>query len=288
MTLGALWLASCGASGVGEEASQRDWPEPSPALWEATGPEGETAYLFGTIHSLPDRVDWRTPALTDSIETSDILLVEIANLGDSDAAEREFLARAYDLRLPPILERVPESDREELSLALDLADLDPDSLIHTENWAAALQLGNAKRCNSSQNGVDRALLDAVPDVRSLESFAEQFAIFDALPDAAQVDLLMSVANERGCSAGEERVAAWLTGDLAELGASIARGFRGNANLQIRLLDQRNAGYVADIVALHAAQPNAELMVAVGAGHMLGSTGVPALLAAEGYEVRRIQ
>nr|WP_255478905.1 TraB/GumN family protein [Erythrobacter sp. EC-HK427] len=257
-------------------------------MWEATGPDGERAFLFGTIHSLPDGADWRTPALVEAIAASEILLVEIANLDDSDSAEREFFARAYDLEPVPLLDRVPAADRAALAAALDLAEIDPDSMIHTENWAAALQLGNAKRCTSSQNGVDRALLDAVPDVRSLESFAEQFAIFDALPDAAQADLLMSVANERGCAAGEERVMAWLTGDLAALEASITQGFRGNADLQSRLLDRRNANYVADIVALHAERPDADLLVAVGTGHMLGDSGVPALLAAQGYTVRRIQ
>lgn len=287
MIPGALWLAGCSASDS-ERADPIAGTAPSPALWEATGPNGETAFLFGTIHSLPDNTDWRTPALERVIADSEVLLVEIANLGDSERAAAEFQARAYDLGLAPILDRVPAADRSTLATALDLADIDPDTLVHTESWAAALQLGNAKRCSRAGNGVDRALLNTVSDIRSLESFAEQFAIFDSLPDSAQVDLLMSVAAEKGCDSGAERVEAWLTGDLDALAASIAQGFRGNADLQTLLIDRRNRGYVADLLALHAAQPDDDVLLAVGVGHMIGAMGVPGLLAAEGYQLSRIQ
>lgn len=55
---GALLLAGCGATDDG--AVTPDRPEASPALWEMTAPDGERGWLFGTMHALPEDVEWRT------------------------------------------------------------------------------------------------------------------------------------------------------------------------------------------------------------------------------------
>ena len=244
--------------------------------------------MFGTIHALPDNADWRTPALDAVLAQTDMLMVEIAELGDRGKAVEAFETRAYDMNLAPILNRVPSDRRAELAVALDIAGIDPDALIHTETWAAALQLSNSLRCSNSENGVDRALLAEFPNAQSLESHARQFDAFDSLPGEAQVDLLLSVAAERDCSGGEERIEAWLTGDIETLESSILAGFRGNPALREGLVDARNRHYAAQIVRYQALKPEMDLLVAVGAGHMFGESGLPALLTARGYSVRRIQ
>jgi uncharacterized protein YbaP (TraB family) len=53
----------------------------------------------------------------------------------------------------------------------------------------------------------------------------------------------------------------------------------------RLLDQRNPGLAEHIDALHA--QGKRIFAAVGSLHMIGPTGLPALLAQRGYEVQRI-
>ena len=71
---GALALTGCGGPA-------REWPEPSPALWEVTGPDGAQGWLFGTIHSLPEGARWRTPAVDEALARSSLLVVEVAELG---------------------------------------------------------------------------------------------------------------------------------------------------------------------------------------------------------------
>jgi len=219
---------------------------------------------------------------------TDLLMVEIAELGDRERAGRAFEARAYDTNLPPVLDRVPEESRAALAASLEVAGIDPTSLVHTETWAAALQLGNAVRCSNAENGVDRRLLSEFDNARSLESHDRQFAAFDGLPQDAQVALLLAVAEQSDCSAAQERVGAWLTGDVERLEASILAGFRGHEALRDDLIDARNDSYADQIVGFHTSEPETELLVAVGAGHMLGDTGLPALLTARGYTLRRIQ
>ena len=275
-----------GAAGC--EQSPELVPAPSPALWQATGPNGERAWLFGTIHALPDGTMWRTGLIDEVMEETDLLMVEIDNLDHTADARAAFQARAFSTGLPPLLTRMPAEKRAGLAELLDRAGRSEDSFATTESWAVALQLGNAVRCANPSNGVDRALLDRIESAQSLESFQQQFDIFDRLSDDAQSALLVSLQDETDCSEGENRTRAWLEGDLDYLSRTLEQGFQGNAELRKALLLDRNQWYVERLVQFQKLSPETDVLVAVGAGHMLGEDGVPALLAQRGYTVERIQ
>lgn len=261
-------------------------PPPSPAIWQVTAPNGAQGWLFGTIHALPDGVNWRTPAITGALAQSGVLVVEIANLDDSAAASREFAARSTSAGLPPVLDRVPPADRANLADALDDAGIDPATLSRTESWAAALMLANATaQTAETANGVDRALLGSGRPVVGLESFARQFAIFDQLAAADQAVLLAEAAKgEDGDDLDLAR--AWIAGDLARLEQEDKTGILADPELRQALLVGRNRDWAARIMPL--VDQGKRPFVAVGAGHMLGDDGLPALLAARGYAVRRVR
>ena len=275
----ALWLASCG-----EPA--RDWPEPSPALWEVSGRNGEKAWLFGTIHALPDDVEWRTPELERAFDNSDLLMVEIGNLDNSSAAAKAFNTFAETHGLPALSSRVAPADRPALLALMERAGMDDADFWDTETWAAALLLANGVRENDTGNGVDRDLLDDGKPVEALETFAGQFARFDGLDETAQRDLLAGIAREAVADQADKRVTAWLTGDLANLEGEMEDAFLNQPALRETLLVDRNLYFAARIVV--TIEDRRVPFVAVGAGHMLGPEGVPALLAARGYTVRRLQ
>ena len=132
-----LWLSGCG----GEPA--HEWPEPSPALWEVSNPQGAKGWLFGTIHTLPDGADWRTPTLDTALEQADL-------------ASQAFTAFAAGRGLPPLMDRVPPEHRPALAAALERAAIDESDLAATDSWAAALLIANATRTGRAANGVDRA------------------------------------------------------------------------------------------------------------------------------------
>lgn len=273
------WLAACG-----EPA--HDWPDASPALWEVSGPEGEKGWLFGTIHALPDGVAWRTPAIEAVLEQAGVLVVEVSNLGDAEAASQAFTAFAAGQGLPPLLERVPAEDRPALAAALERADLDPNDLAATESWAAALLIANGLRSGETGNGVDRALLSRGFEVIALESYPAQFSIFDRLaPEDQSVLLVETVENARGDNE-LALVEAWLTGDLAAIEREAESGFLADPELRQALLTGRNHAWVERIVPLLA--QNRRPLVAVGTVHLIGPDGLAALLEARGYTVRRIQ
>jgi uncharacterized protein YbaP (TraB family) len=282
---GLLALAALlSLSACGETA--RDWPEPSPALWEVSGRNGEKAWLFGTIHALPEGVQWRTAAFDAAFAEADVLLVEIGDLGNSGAAAEAFDRFAKSQGLPALSSRVARGDRPALEALMERAGMDDADFRDTETWAAALLLGNAVRESDPANGVDRDLLDEGRPVEGLETFTGQFARFDALDEPAQRALLAAVAREARLDDGEERVIAWLVGDVNGLAGQVDSSLAASPVLRQELVMERNELFAARIVA--AIEGRREPFVAVGAGHMLGPDGLPALLAARGYTVTRVQ
>ena len=80
-----------------------------PALW-ALSDADTTIYLFGTIHLLPDDLQWRTPAFDQAVASSQQLVVETIvdqqNLQSIRDAEMQL---GFGKKLPPVAQRVPNS-----------------------------------------------------------------------------------------------------------------------------------------------------------------------------------
>lgn len=278
----AMGLAGCG--GPGEQ--QPDWPDPSPALWQVTGPEGQQAWLFGTVHALPEGLEWQTDAVDQAFDAAGVLVVEIADLGDNARAFPIFERFAYSSGLPPLTRRVTGEEREAVRALLRQAGRGEGEFVAMESWAAALVLAGGVRYGDPELGVDRVLLSRGKQAIALESFEHQFSLFDGLPRAEQDDLLVAVAHEAARSDPLTALAPWITGDMAALEGLAREGMLGDPELRAALLDGRNAEWVERLVPV--IDNGREPFVAVGAAHMLGDGGLPALLAARGYRVTRIQ
>ena len=271
-------LAGCGAKAP-------DWPAPAPALWEITAPSGETGWLFGTIHALPDGAEWRTPALDRVARQAGVLVVEVADPGSPRIAEM-FRELGETPGQPPLLQRVEPEARPALAALLDRADADEADFAATESWAAALVLAGAARVGDPANGVDRALIDDAQQVLALESIAGQLRLFDALPAQAQSALLAATAREAQADRGEETLRAWLTGDTARLAALDDGTLLADPALREALLAGRNRRWLP--VVMQAIKDGRRPLVAVGAAHLPGTDGLIALLEGQGMALRRIQ
>lgn len=280
---GALWLAGCSAP---DPLTDREWPAASPALWEVTSPDGERGWLFGTVHALPDGLDWHSEAVEQALSQSAVLVVEIAGLDDGSRAASEFSSRSSSPGLPPLSERVPPQDRAALHKLLDLANADEGDFATTESWAAALILSGALRSGDPANGVDRDLEKRGMPAIGLEGYAAQYALFDALPESEQSELLSAVAREAVHHDPVASLEAWLTGDMKKLEKIANEGMLGDPELREALLNQRNRNWLPEI--REQIDSGAQPFIAVGAAHMLGASGLPALLEEAGYSVSRIQ
>lgn len=280
MRLGGVWLALAGALAL---AACGEAPVPAkPALWEVTGPQGGKAWLFGTIHALPRPAAWRSRPVDAALGAADRIVVEVAEVDPKVFAE---LARTPGQ--PPLSSRLPANLRPRLAEALKSAGLDESRFADLETWAAAITLaqGKAKGLDPGK-GVDHAIvaLAGQRPVEELEGTRGQLTLFDRLPEAEQRDLLAAVVTDSGQS--DRPAQAWMKGDMAAIERETHRGLLADPELREALFSGRNRIWTERIAAMLAAGQHP--FVAVGAAHMAGSEGLPALLAARGFTVRRLQ
>lgn len=285
-------LAIFALAGCGQADKPADLPPPDPALWEITLASGEPAgWLFGTIHSLPDGAEWRTPAIEQAIVGADLLVVEVKDLDDSARLASTFTRLSHSAEsLPPLTERVPATLRDRLRALLSKGGYREADFKATETWAAALTLAQLADDSIGENGVDRALVRdfKARRVEELEGIEGQFAIFDTLPEADQRDLLGAVVEEDTMTAPDTAKLAkmWLAGDMDAITREGDAGMLADPELRDALLTRRNRAWVDRIAAyLDAGE---KPLVAVGAAHLAPPAGLPELLAAKGYTVRRVR
>jgi uncharacterized protein YbaP (TraB family) len=279
-------LAALALGGCSKPAEVR------PAMWLVEGPGGQKAWLFGTIHALAEPVDWRSHTVEQALAQSDRLVLEVAAIEDDTKTARAFADLASSPDLPPVEQRLPPDLRDELTDVLELGGIKPGSLDGYESWAVALMLQQAaaRAGNSdSGNGIDRALAgDYRGPIEEFEGAAAQLAIFDRLPESAQRALLAaSLEGQDDLAAESRRLAqAWASADLATIEHETDRELAREPVLREALLVGRNRAWTERLTAMLKA--GGRPFVGVGTAHLVGKDGLPAMLAARGYRVTRLQ
>lgn len=283
----ALALAAC--------ANQPPLPG-HPALWRVDGPHGERAWLFGTIHSLPRRVEWRTPAVNAALSASDRVVVEVAALDHPEVIQHAFAARARSSGLPRLSDRLPPDLRPVLARLMSRLGAKEERFANFETWASAIILARMAEPESDPaNGIDLDLLRSRQGkpVAELEGADGQFAVFDAMPEGEQRAMLAATVREaEGTGPDDARAAmealaeAWRLGDMNRISAETHLGLLADPALREDLYVRRNHAW-AEVVARLLAS-GARPFVAVGAAHMAGEQGLPELLRERGFTVARVQ
>ncbi|GHC93539.1 TraB/GumN family protein [Novosphingobium pokkalii] len=271
-------------------------PPPLPAkvaLWEIADTSGTRGWIFGTVHALPAGVQWRRPAIDHALANADRLVLEIAQPLDGNVAGVALARLAYTPGLPPPSARVAMKYRAALAKVYKDLNLTDAQFQNEESWAVALQIaaiGGEKQGMDPASGVEpqlRKLIGGKP-VAGLETLDGQFGIFDTLPDRAQQTLLEQITVEAADDRDDEAdmVRLWLRGDDLGIARESQKGFLSDPVLHQALLTGRNAAWASQIDAM--LKDGAAPFIAVGAAHVAGSDGLPALLQAKGWLVRRVE
>lgn len=286
LVLVAVLVAACtGPAGADDDGRH--------FLWEVAG-ERNRVYLLGSVHMLR-KSDYPLPdAMEAAYDDAERLVMELdmdeldpaavqalmARLGTiADGRRLRDLIGADDWRYATSRARV---------IGLDLATLDA-----VEPWLAAMTVVNLEMARlglRAEDGIEmhftrRADTDGKP-IDGLETTAEQFGLFDALPLPVQKRFLLKTIDDAASMADEADalIDAWKRADLAAMRAEMADGFDGLPALYEALVAGRNRAWVGKLEAL--LDDDEDYLVIVGALHLVGEDSVVRLLRDRGHTVRQ--
>jgi uncharacterized protein YbaP (TraB family) len=266
-----------------------------PALWKVEN-AGATVYLFGSLHILPNTIDWTTPEIDAAMAGSDVFVFEVPIDEQAVAAEKDFVIH-YGLLSGPSNLRNVLTRREYLiySTVLLRAGLKPEQFARYRPWLASVILGLAylHPDNIAElSGADDLLIDYAhthgKEVRYLETVEEQMTLLTGPSDVAGVlslkRLIRTLPQTRAQS--QQLLDLWSAGDAERLGRQVDSYFTGYTMSEDSLIGNRNRDWVARIKEM-LSESGKTSMVTVGAAHIGGAHGLIALLCSEGYEVDRL-
>jgi len=290
---GALLLSACAGVPPAVETGQL-------FLWEVARSDGSggRAHVMGSVHLSDDEIAF-DPAVERALSDAGTLVLEVDPDELDPARMAELTATAGFFDDGRTLESVLAPETWKLLLArLQGERLAPDAFVRMEPWLASITLqivSLARHGFDSDRGVDMSLArEAEADGKSvvgLETAGAQIAALDSLPLATQELMLQGVLasdDDDGEQGLPLLLDAWRKGDAACIEAVIFAGLGEDPDLAPffeAVYFERNrkmANGIARIVDAGGLS-----FVAVGAAHVVGERGVPALLAARGYSVRRL-
>ena len=262
-----------------------------PPVWVVKS-ENTTMILFGSLHVLPQGLDWAPRTLTDGMARSDEVWFELPMDPATEARVGE-LARARGVFKPGdhLSAYLTPSEIDRLDKDAAIVGVNPKSLEPLRPWLADVVLSVALDGKSGASGVYgvearvQALTPPAARRRAFETADEQIDILAGASMADQIVNLDSTFDdiEDKDSIYERLLKAWMAGDLAGLQHEVLDPLRTKTpDLYARLISDRNHRWTATIK--ERLKHGGAVVVVVGLGHLIGPDGVPAELRAQGFKV----
>lgn len=264
--------------------------EARPAMWLVEDTDTHI-YLLGTMHALPEGTDWDGGKVAEAIGAADELMLELSPRELAAAGEvfRELAPRNVPLAMSA---RLPAKALAGYRAIEGGEDMGGDAL---DDWAVLVMMGQrvAQRADLSPSdgveaGLTAAFVKAGKPIGGLESAKSQLMLFETLAPATQRTLLVRAAENSARAENDvlAMTAAWSRGDTDALAKIVNEDVDEVPAARKAIITDRNRRWSA-WVERRMDRPGTVLM-AVGAGHLVGADSVPAMLAAEGVKVTRIQ
>jgi uncharacterized protein YbaP (TraB family) len=282
------------AEAAATEAAPTEMPG-KPALWKVAD-EDTTIYLFGTVHLLPENVDWNSGPVNEALASADALVTEVDMTPENTAKMGAMFQEAGMLTTGGTLRDLMTDDqRARYEAGLAKIGVPAAAFDALEPWAASLAILSITTQASGftpDRGVEMVLEGLVGEEverLALETVEFQIAVFDELPIDQQVLFLLEGAEDpmAGIETLNQLVTEWAEGDVTALGDLMNEGLEVSPLIAERLLYMRNANWAEWIDQRLETTPGT-IFIAVGAGHLAGTNTVQDYLAERDIETVRIQ
>ena len=285
----SAWLGICAANLFASlEASAEH------TLWKLQG-KSNTVYLLGSVHMLPPDSYPLPPALEKAGADSGKLVLE-ALKEDVESSETQLamLAKGMYQDGSTLQEHISEEAGKLLLERAEEAGVPIQALERMKPWMAGLTLVALemnKHGFDVNHGVDRYFegkaKEAGKKIEGLESATYQIDLFVKLTENLGEELLLQTLKESNqlMEMLDEMVTAWKKGDTAKLESIILDSFKEYPEIKERILVERNRNWIPKIEGYLSEEQN--VLVVVGAAHLIGEDGVVEMLRAKGHQVEQL-
>ncbi|MBE7217440.1 MAG: TraB/GumN family protein [Caulobacteraceae bacterium] len=265
-----------------------------PPLWRVKGTDGREVVLFGSVHLLDADARWFGPDLAAALKGAQRVWFEIPfDAASQQAAQGAALAKG---RLPQgesLSALLSPEGRTRLAAVEAELKLPAVSIDRLQPWLADALISVSyflKAGARADLGVEQAIDHAAPPTAqrgALETVDDQIAALAAGSRADQVasleQTLKDVHDDPDAFARLE--GAWERGDTQGLVREELEPLRRDSpSVYARLITDRNRRWLGELEQLLRTGPPGRTLVVVGAGHLVGAGGVPALLRRDGFAV----
>lgn len=267
-------------------------------MWAAYGADGALRFhLLGSVHLGTERMLDLGPRVESAFASADELVLE-ADLSQVSSTAMQEATDRFGVIEPPatLADRVSPRTIALLDSWAMERGLSGVTFHALEPWLVAMtfaliefqRLGFDPALGVDKVFQERATRAGVPVV-GLETLEFQFRMLAELPLELQDLMLRDSLERRDEFAGEARemIEAWAQGDEPRLAQIVFQHADDPAfgDYYARVLFDRNRRMATSLAAMESGK---QRFVILGAAHMLGPAGVPALLAKQGFRVVEVQ
>ena len=304
--LAALAASAVLAAAPGAAHAEQAAPAPAPAVAPIPRAEGagpplwvvkdadSTVYLFGTVHYLRPGTAWGSDKADAAFAAADQFWVEVADQDDPSvvAAVAQQHGVTPDRPLSSILsaEDFAAFDKAAQGIGASGAALDA-----YRPWLAAFMVAGTAPMQAGyrpEAGADKTLMDRAraegKTIHGFETADRQLRLIAGMSEEAQVAYLNNYVRNGGQIVPklDQTVAAWLKGDVAEVGRLNRLDTRDvHEDIHRAALVVRNADWTDQIETMM--QGSGSAFVAVGVAHLADQDSIIDMLTARGFTVERL-
>ena len=261
-------------------------------MWKVEAANGSSAYLLGSLHVLSAEFYPLSAAINKAFSESKVLIEEVDLDEMSDpmvmmgALSKAMLTdgKTLDQLIAPDVFAEVKKRAEKAGLPMMALQRMKPWLVAITLMAPTLEAAGFK----PQLGVDRHFFDRAKDAgmkrQGLETMAYQLDRFDSLSMKLQEEMLkQTMADlEKEVANIKEMAQAWTFGNVAAIEKLTLSTMKDAPELYQKLLVERNQNWVPHVET--CLKDNAGCFIVVGAAHLVGPDGLPALLMKKGYKV----
>ena len=281
-----LFLAGCGA-----KEAKTDLP-PQPPMWVVSDADSEIT-LYPTLHILPPEIEWKSDELTRRLAEAEEVWFEIEPGSENDPSLQQAMLQLGMAPGSSISKDLTEAEIATLKEAIAPIGMPFQAVDQMRPWLVStfVSVGALIDKGFDPNaGVEKHLTEmtAGKTYRALETAAGQMQMMASIPEDTQMLMLREALGEMDESIEEleEIVDDWAAGDVTDLADELLSEMKLETPIAYEtIFTARNKSWVDQIEA--EMKGSGTDFIAVGAGHLVGEDGVPAMLRARGYTVTRL-